>query len=166
PGKPPRRKNSGPVGYRRITPSDHRTDQRRVRRRTRHCASGCQRVSWALEALRRSRPMRPSRLTGTTRWIMRRSQNAQSDVWRILLFARNGAELLFLRSRSGFRLPELRVPRWQRIVPTLNTEAKRLWNLDTVCLFPLDVPPSDFKRADYRYHVMEVRKPDALARVA
>jgi hypothetical protein len=97
---------------------------------------------------------------------MEKSQAKQTSAWRILLFARNGAELLLLRSPSGIRLPELRIPGWQRIVPNLNAEAKRLWNLDTVCLFPFDVPHSQGTAGNSKYYVMEVRKPEELARVA
>src|SRR5438309_8704024 len=97
---------------------------------------------------------------------MGKSQEEESDAWRILLFGRNGAELLLVRSPAGLRLPELRIPRWQRIVPNLNAEAKRLWNLDTVCLFPFDVPYSDPAAVNCKYHVMEVCKPEELARVA
>jgi thiamine kinase-like enzyme len=96
---------------------------------------------------------------------MEKSQQ-ETDAWRILLFGRRGAELLLVRSLSGIRLPEFRIPRWQRIVPNLNTEAKRLWNLDTVCLFPFDVPHSEPTAVHCKYHVMEVSKPEELARIA
>jgi phosphotransferase family enzyme len=90
----------------------------------------------------------------------------ESDVWRILLFGRCGTELLLLRSPSGFRLPELRVPRCQRIAPNLNAEAKRLWKLDTVCLLPLLVSQVDPTAGDSKYHVMELYRPEDLARIA
>lgn len=96
---------------------------------------------------------------------MARSEE-ESDVWRILLFGRCGEELLLLRSPSGFRLPELRTPRCQRVAPNLNTEAKRLWKLDTVCLLPLEVSHDDLTVADSKYHVMELCMPEELARVA
>jgi hypothetical protein len=96
---------------------------------------------------------------------MEKSQQ-ETDAWRILLFGRRGAELLLLRSRSGIRLPEFRIPRWQRIAPNLNTEAKRLWNFDTLCLFPFDVPQSESTSVRCKYHVMEISKPEELARVA
>jgi len=97
---------------------------------------------------------------------MGKSQEEESDAWRILLFGRNGAELLLVRSPSGLRLPELRIPRWQRMVPNLNAEAKRLWNLDTVCLFPFDVSHPELAVVNCKYYVMEVCKPEELARVA
>jgi len=97
---------------------------------------------------------------------MGKSQEEETDAWRILLFGRNGAELLLVRSPSGLRLPELRIPRWQRMVPNLNAEAKRLWNLDTVCLFPFDVSHPELAVVNCKYYVMEVCKPEELARVA
>ena len=65
---------------------------------------------------------------------MGKSQEEESDAWRILLFGRNGAELLLVRSPAGLRLPELRIPRWQRIVPNLNAVATefQLGSLDGV----------------------------------
>src|SRR4029453_4334558 len=95
-----------------------------------------------------------------------KSQAKQTSAWRILLFARNGAELLLLRSPSGIRLPELHIPEWQRIVPNLNAEAKRLWSLDTVCLFPFDVPHSEGTAGNSKYYVMEVLKPGGRGGVA
>jgi len=90
----------------------------------------------------------------------------ETQIWRILLFARDGAELLVLRSASGFRLPELRVPRWQRIAANLNAEAKRLWHLDTACLFSCDVPPATVPGPQCEYHVMELCKTEDLTSVA
>lgn len=89
-----------------------------------------------------------------------------TEAWRILLFGQQGDALLVLRSSRGFQLPELRIPRSQRVAPNLNAEAKRQWNLDTVCLMPLNVPCGDFAAHGGRYHVMEVCQPEALARVA
>ena len=88
------------------------------------------------------------------------------DVWRVLLFGRCGTELLVLRTPSGLRLPDLRVPRGQRVAPNLNAEAKRLWKLDTVCLLPFETAHSDLSAADGKYHVMELCGPEELARVA
>jgi len=92
------------------------------------------------------------------------SQGQEMESWRILLFARNGAEMLLLRGPSGFRLPELRIPRWQRTAPNLNAEAKRAWQLDTVALFPLKVSPGNNGLPACMYHVMEACRAEELAR--
>lgn len=97
---------------------------------------------------------------------MTAAQEQEMESWRILLFARNGAEMLLFRGASGFRLPMLRIPRWQRTAPNLNAEAMRLWHLETVSLFPLEVGHANGASPDYMYHVMEVRQPEALARFA
>lgn len=89
-----------------------------------------------------------------------------TDAWRILLFGQHGDALLVLRSPQGFRLPELRIPSGQRVAPNLNAEAKRQWNLDTVCLMPLNVSRGAFAVGGSRYHTMEVSQPEALSRVA
>jgi Phosphotransferase enzyme family len=90
----------------------------------------------------------------------------QTDSWRILLFGRGGDELLLFRSPRGFRLPELHIPRGQRVAPNLNAEAKRSWKLDTVCLLPLEVSHGDLAGAASKYHVMELCRTEDLARVA
>jgi hypothetical protein len=90
----------------------------------------------------------------------------ETDVWRILLFGRCGGELLVVRSALGLRLPELRIPRCQRVAPHLNAEAKRLWKLNTVCLRPLKVPRGDFAAEGSQYHVMELCQPEGLTGVA
>lgn len=94
------------------------------------------------------------------------SEEQEMESWRILLFARNGTEMLAFRGTSGFRLPELRIPRWQRTAPNLNTEAKRVWQLDTVALFPLDPAHENEAVPEFKYHVMEVCQPEALSRIA
>jgi len=100
------------------------------------------------------------------RYLMGNVQPEQNtDAWRILLFGRSGDALLVLRGERGFRLPELRIPPCQRLAPNLNAEAKRQWDLDTVCLMPLDVSDNGFPSGG-RHHVMEVCQPDALSRVA
>src|ERR1700720_1159161 len=91
-------------------------------------------------------------------------QNA--DAWRILLFSSNGSELLVLRRASGFCLPVLHIPRHERIAASLNAEAQRIWNVETVCLAPLDIPHPDRTSGHARYQVMEVRKPEELSRIA
>jgi hypothetical protein len=89
-----------------------------------------------------------------------------TDVWRILLFASSGSELLVLRRASGFCLPALRIPPQERIAASLNAEAQRLWNVETVCLAPFDISHPNLTSGPVRYHVMEVRRSEELSRIA
>jgi hypothetical protein len=88
------------------------------------------------------------------------------DAWRILLFASNGSELFVLRRPSGFCLPVLHIPPHERIAASLNAEAQRIWNVETVCVGPLDIPHPDRMSGHAQYHVMEVRRPEELSRIA
>jgi hypothetical protein len=89
-----------------------------------------------------------------------------TDVWRILLFASSGSELLVLRRASGFCLPALHIPPQERIAASLNAEAQRLWNVETVCLAPFDISHPNLISGPVRYHVMEVRRSEELSRIA
>lgn len=80
------------------------------------------------------------------------------ETWRILLFGSGGAEMLLFRSPAGLRVPELRVPRGQRVPPLLNEEANRLWNVETVCVSSLDVS-CDRSAGDAKYYVLELHRP-------
>src|SRR5215468_3951912 len=89
-----------------------------------------------------------------------------TDAWQILLFARNGAELLVLKRPKGLCLPVLHIPRHERIAASLNAEAERTWNLKTVCVAPFSVPHPDQTSGALHYHIMEVRRPEELIRIA
>jgi len=89
-----------------------------------------------------------------------------TDSWRILLCAGRGLELLVLKRPLGICLPVLRIPRHERIAENLNAEARRSWNLDTVCIAPITVPHPDRTSGDARYHLMEVLRPEELGRIA
>jgi hypothetical protein len=95
------------------------------------------------------------------------AQSGQNiDAWRILLSASNGSELLVLRRAAGFCLPVLHISPQERIAASLNAEAQRLWNIKTVCVAPLDISHPDRTSDHARYHVMEVRRPEELSRIA
>src|SRR5215471_9285263 len=90
----------------------------------------------------------------------------ETDSWRILLFARNGAEVLILKRPQGLCLPVLHIPRQERVAVALNLEAKRTWNLETVCVAPFSVAHPDQTSGVVHYHVIEVPGSDDLRRIA
>src|SRR5271170_1773547 len=97
---------------------------------------------------------------------MRERYEHELERWRILLFARDGMEMLVFQTAAGVRLPELQVPRWQRTAYNLNAEARRVWSLDTVAMCPLQLARVSDRSHDRLYHVMEVCDPADLARMA
>jgi hypothetical protein len=92
--------------------------------------------------------------------------NFAIEAWRILLFARNGAELLLLKQPPGLCLPVLRIPRHERLAASLNAEVQRCWNLDSVSVAPFRIAHPDRTVGEAPYYVMEVRKPEELSRIA
>jgi hypothetical protein len=97
---------------------------------------------------------------------MRERYEQELERWRILLFARDGMEMLVFQTAAGVRLPELQIPRWQRTAYNLNAEARRVWSLDTFAMCPLQLARVSDRSHDRLYHVMEVCDPDDLARMA
>jgi len=92
--------------------------------------------------------------------------NLDIDAWRILLFARNGAELLVMKQPQGLGLPVLRIPRHERLAASLNAEVLRRWNLASVSVAPFRIAHPDRTVGEAPYYVMEVRKPEELSRIA
>ncbi len=89
-----------------------------------------------------------------------------TEAWRILLFAGNGEELLILKRTTGLCLPVLHIPRYQRIAASLNAEAERTWNIETICVVPFGVSHPDRISGVVHYHIMEVRGSGDLAQIA
>jgi hypothetical protein len=89
----------------------------------------------------------------------------ETDTWRILLLARGGSELLLLKRPMGLCLPALHIPRHERIAESLNAEAGRTWNLQTVCVAPFSVSHPDQASGFVNYHIMEVPGGEDLRRI-
>jgi hypothetical protein len=89
-----------------------------------------------------------------------------TDIWRILLFARCGSDLLVWKRPSGFCLPSLCIPKQGRIAASLNQEAQHLWKLRTVCVAPFTVPHPDRTSGDVQYQIMEALAAEDLDRIA
>jgi Phosphotransferase enzyme family len=59
------------------------------------------------------------------------------DLFRILLYRRDAAEILLETTKEGFRLPFLSVPRHRREAEEITAAIRTSWNLETYALFPL-----------------------------
>jgi hypothetical protein len=83
------------------------------------------------------------------------------DLFRILLYRNDSAELLVEAKPDRLRLPLLSAPAHTRIAEEITTAIKSMWNLETYCLFPLVIGGSC--EAQVRYHVVEVCQADTDA---
>ena len=63
----------------------------------------------------------------------------ESETYQLVILFREGSEalkvLLVCDSEGRFSLPELTIPKWQRVAENLTAQVKESWNLDAVCLF-------------------------------
>lgn len=86
--------------------------------------------------------------------------------WRILLCAREGEELLAFNRPAGICLPRLSISRHERTAGALNEAARRQWQVETICVAPLDIADLGENPDEARYEVMEVLHPEDLSRLA
>jgi hypothetical protein len=59
------------------------------------------------------------------------------DHFRILLYRRNGKELLLEHNDQGFTLPRIRIPRYTRVAQQITETIQKDWKLQSCCLFPI-----------------------------
>jgi hypothetical protein len=57
------------------------------------------------------------------------------DRFRILLYRRNGNQLLLERNAQGFALPDVRIPPYTRVAQQINETIWKDWRLQSFCLF-------------------------------
>lgn len=58
--------------------------------------------------------------------------------YRVLVFPRDGAEILLKCSQSGLHFPEVTVPRWERVADNIAYAMKQKWAEEVICLFEPD----------------------------
>src|ERR1700675_3317592 len=68
---------------------------------------------------------------------MSSSSQLDYDFFRILLYRRNGKELLLMQASKSFALPAVLVPRHSRIAQRITEAIRKDWKLDSCCLFPI-----------------------------
>jgi hypothetical protein len=78
------------------------------------------------------------------------------DQWRIVVPGPNASELLVRRDRRGFVLPEVLVPRDQRLARHLNEQVRRNWQLSILSIVPIDSGAQTGETDIAQYHVAEL----------
>lgn len=76
------------------------------------------------------------------------------DFFRVLLFRKEGGELLLEETEQGSVLPSLEIPPHSRVAERLTSAIKALWGLCVYCLFEL---PNGSIGKQVRYQVAELR---------
>lgn len=83
---------------------------------------------------------------------MERSPQSDNETYRVIVMRKPGAELLLAPKSPGFFLPEVTIPRWQRVAENLTAAVKRQWGEEVVCLFHPDTSTlgPDDNQIDYQ----------------
>jgi len=68
------------------------------------------------------------------------SEQGEHVIYRVLVFGRDGTEILLTRSGSGLQLPEVSIPEWERVAEKVTCAIERQWGEVVVCLFEPDWP--------------------------
>lgn len=66
-------------------------------------------------------------------------------------------EILLVCGEKEYRLPVLGIPRWERPVPHINDTLKRLWGIESVCLFAASAACGSGAEDARRCYVLEAR---------
>jgi len=81
-----------------------------------------------------------------------------TDRWRVIVVRAKGAEVLFVKRNTSLGLPEVQIPRKQRIAWHLNEQLRQVWQLPVVSTTPLPYA-SNQSETPVRYHVAEILDP-------
>ena len=68
------------------------------------------------------------------------SQN-EHQTYSVVVFGRDGTDILLVPDGGGFALPSVAIPCWQRVAENLTEAVKADWGAEVVCLFELDDLP-------------------------
>jgi hypothetical protein len=74
---------------------------------------------------------------------------------RLIVFSTDRNSVLLLAGGTGFRLPSLEIPRWQRVAENLCAEVKSKWGCTAISLFAPDMSISGNGSSGNCYQVME-----------
>lgn len=88
------------------------------------------------------------------------STTAETMSCALIITRRAHAELLLIKKElDGFALPQVTVPRWERVAPHLVSQVKACLSVEAICLFSGESDRS--KDGTSRFCVLEVSEPDS-----
>jgi hypothetical protein len=83
------------------------------------------------------------------------AEHDESEMYRLIVLSRSGAEVLLVPDGSRYRLPEAVIPRWQRIAEEITSAVRNEWGEEVVCLFTLGCTPAERAANGIHYQVAE-----------
>jgi len=86
---------------------------------------------------------------------MESQKQSERQICRVIVFGRDGTEVLLKISGPGFAFPAIEIPRWERLAENLTAALKRDCGCDALCLFSPNHASEDRDANGKHYEVME-----------
>jgi phosphotransferase family enzyme len=84
----------------------------------------------------------------------------ERDRYRLVVPRKAGSEILVMEEAGGFSLPDVEIPKWERIAPHITRALKNRWNLEGYCLSTPGYNPLRAESAFSSYQIVEPCRPD------
>lgn len=78
----------------------------------------------------------------------------EHETYSVIVFSRDGTEVLLVPDGDRFVLPSVEIPRWQRVAEYLTETVKTDWGEEVICLFELNDLPGT-RNSGIHYQVAE-----------
>lgn len=94
---------------------------------------------------------------------MRMDPHEEAETRRIILLRRKNPEVFVCSDGTHRTLPQVKIPRWQRVAEHLASALHKVCGIHAVSVSSLDASPADLGSQQIRYEIMEPCAPDAEA---
>ncbi|MGO9938559.1 MAG: phosphotransferase [Terracidiphilus sp.] len=82
-------------------------------------------------------------------------EQSEREICHVIVFERDGTEVLLKKTEPGFAFPAIEIPRWERLAQNLTSLLKTDWGCDAVCLFTPNYSVEDGNLIGNHFEVME-----------
>jgi thiamine kinase-like enzyme len=83
------------------------------------------------------------------------SQNVDALLVRLIILRRGNSEVFLSRSADGYVLPEVQVPKWERVTPNIVEQVNKTYDLEAICMFNPQLEQATTFDSDHLYQVLE-----------
>jgi thiamine kinase-like enzyme len=83
-------------------------------------------------------------------------ETADALLVRLIILRRCNSEVFLSRSAEGYVLPEVQIPKWQRIAPHVVKQVNKTYELETICVFNPQSRKAATFDSDRLYQVLEL----------
>src|SRR5260370_24249119 len=83
----------------------------------------------------------------------------ESETFRIVIPRNGNSEVLLFRDGDRYSLPQVTIPKWNRVAQCITERVAQLWSLSALCLFQPEIQNKCQDACQDRYVVMDLSDP-------